>query len=85
MTWSGRRTQLDLGSELPNKVDRVLDLLPKVFAWARETHPMQPLTSGVWQGAWSPAGQPSPMARIQLEESDILTFHSYGWPEAFER
>jgi len=36
-----------------NKVTLVLMLLPKVFDWARETHPTQPLTSGVWKGGWS--------------------------------
>jgi GH35 family endo-1,4-beta-xylanase len=35
-----------------NKVERVLALLPQVFTWAREEHPTQPLTSGVWKGDW---------------------------------
>src|SRR6266516_2152310 len=39
--------------ELKNKGERVLDLLPKVFAWARSVHPSQPLTSGLWEGDWS--------------------------------
>jgi hypothetical protein len=25
------------------------------------------------------------MARVQIEESDIISFHNYGWPEGFER
>jgi hypothetical protein len=24
------------------------------------------------------------MARIQIEQSDIISFHNYGWPEDFE-
>jgi hypothetical protein len=69
--------------ELKNKVAVVVELLPKVFAWAREKNPSQPLTSGVWQGNWSASETLSPMARIQLDESDIITFHNYGWPEDF--
>jgi len=69
--------------EPKNKIALVLDLLPQVFAWAREQHPLQPLTSGVWQGSWSGPAM-SAMTRIQLDESDIVTFHNYGWPEDFE-
>lgn len=70
--------------ELKNKVTYVLHLLPLAFAWARSAHPMQPLTSGVWQGTYAPFEQASEMNRIQLEESDIITFHNYGWPEDFK-
>ena len=71
-------------TELKNKTNDVLVLLPKAFAWARAAHPEQPLTSGVWGGNWSPDGQMSPVARIQLQDSDIVTFHHYSWPEDFE-
>ena len=70
--------------ELRDKADRVAILLPKVFAWARAVHPDQPLTSGVWHGDWTPGDKLSHFNRIQLEESDIITFHNYGWPEEFE-
>lgn len=70
--------------EPANKRELVLNLLPKVFAWAREEHPIQPLSSGVWQGAWAGDGM-SPMTRVQLEQSDIITFHNYDWPEQFEK
>ncbi|HEU4981700.1 MAG TPA: 1,4-beta-xylanase [Acidobacteriaceae bacterium] len=73
------------GKEEPkNKVELVLHLLPQVFAWARAEHPTQPLTSGIWQGDWSTPQTLSPMARVQINESDIITFHSYSWPEEFE-
>src|SRR5579864_8295686 len=39
--------------ELKDKQERVLALLPKVFAWARSANPSQPLTSGLWEGDWS--------------------------------
>jgi hypothetical protein len=64
--------------EPPNKVDLVLALLPQVFAWARSVHPTQPLTSGVWSSNQA-------MRKIQLEESDVISFHSYDPPEKFEQ
>jgi hypothetical protein len=70
--------------EPKNKVELVNALLPQVFAWAREAHPVQPLTSGVWDGDWSSVEKMSPTGRIQIQESDVVTFHNYGWPEDFE-
>ena len=66
------------------KVARVEELLPKVFAWARSVHPVQPLTSGMWKGNWSEPAKESTTTKIQLAESDVITFHNYGWPEEFE-
>ena len=66
------------------KVARVEELLPKVFAWARSVHPTQPLTSGVWKGNWSDPAKESTTTKIQLAESDVISFHNYGWPEEFE-
>ncbi len=71
-------------SEPSNKTALVLELLPQVFSWARSEHPVQPLTSGVWHGDWSSLDKMPPMARIQIEESDVISFHNYGWPEQFE-
>ena len=44
--------------------------------------PLQPLTSGVWQGSWGPAAQHD--RGIQLDNSDVITFHSYAKPAEFE-
>ena len=71
--------------EVKGKTALVLKLLPQVFAWARSMHPSQPLTSGIWQGDWSSLDQMSPMARLQITESDVISFHNYGWPEDFEQ
>jgi hypothetical protein len=68
-----------------DKVQLVLALLPRVFAWAREEHPAQPLTSGVWKGDWSSREKLSPMEKVQLEQSDVISFHSYDKPEIFEQ
>jgi Cellulase (glycosyl hydrolase family 5) len=66
------------------KVARVEELLPQVFAWARSVHPTQPLTSGVWTGNWTNPAKESKTTKIQLAESDVISFHNYGWPEEFE-
>jgi len=72
--------------ELKGKQSYVLTLLPQVFEWARSARPTQPLTSGLWEGAdWSSPTKLDPIARIQFEQSDILSFHNYGWPEDFEQ
>lgn len=70
--------------EPKDKAARVAVLLPKAFAWARSVHPSQPLTSGVWTGDWSHPDKESAMTKIQLAESDVISFHNYGWPEEFE-
>ena len=71
--------------EPPNKNELVKALIPRVFAWARSVHPIQPLTSGVWTGDWTSLSSMTPVGKIQLEQSDIISFHNYGWPEDFER
>jgi hypothetical protein len=72
--------------ELKDKQSYVLTLLPQVFEWARSARPSQPLTSGLWEGAdWSSVDKLDPIARVQLEQSDVLSFHNYGWPEDFEQ
>ena len=59
-------------------------MLPKAFAWARAAKPSQPLTSGVWQGDWSSDARLTPIARVQLEQSDVISFHNYDGPEKLE-
>lgn len=70
--------------ERRDKVERVAELLPQVFRWARAVDPVQPLTSGVWQGSWADPGSRSAISNIQLDNADIVTFHSYGKPAEFE-
>ena len=60
-------------------------MLAQVFDWARDADPSQPLTSGVWLGSdWTPNGKSSPMEKLQLTQSDVISFHDYSWPETFE-
>lgn len=68
-----------------NKIDLVAPLLSNVFDWVRGQNPQQPLTSGVWCGNWSQWENMNAVQRVQLEQSDIITFHNYGNAENFAR
>lgn len=74
----------DKERDVPKKVERANWLLPKAFAWARDMNPSQPLTSAVWVGNWTDPSLESTTTKIQLGESDVISFHNYGWPEHFE-
>ena len=74
----------DVAEDVAAKVERVDELLPRAFTWARSVHPSQPLTSAVWVGNWRDPDKESVTTKIQLEQSDIISFHDYGWPEVFE-
>ncbi len=67
-----------------DKMARVKTLLPQAFAWAREANPTQPLTSAPWDIDTAKDEAPDEIERIQLRESDIITFHNYSWPEDFK-
>jgi hypothetical protein len=69
--------------ELPNKSKLVAEMLPKVFAWAREAGASQPLTSGVYTGDYSAPKKLDALTKIQLEQSDVTSFHNYRPPESF--
>jgi hypothetical protein len=67
------------------KLARVTALLPQAFEWAREVHPTQPLTSGVYEIDTSrDESAVDELEKIQLRESDVITFHNYSWPESFK-
>jgi hypothetical protein len=71
--------------EVDRKAELVTGYLRDVFAWAREADPQQPLTCGVWAGDWSADEKLKPWERVQLEESDIVTYHDYGNGESQAR
>jgi hypothetical protein len=83
----GNRNDSSYGKlEPPNKADLVLKLLPRVFEWVRAAGPDQPLTSGLWEGRdWSSPDKLSHIEKVQLDMSDVISFHSYEVPEAFEK
>lgn len=73
-------------NNLKNKTELMDGMLPHVFAWARSVGPSQPLTSGVWMHEhWDDPSTLNATEKIQLGESDIISFHDYSWPEMFEK
>ena len=67
------------GKEEPaDKANLALQLLTKVFEWAREAGPSQPVSAGVWLGDWSSEAKLSPVNKFMLDNSDVITFHNYG-------
>lgn len=68
-----------------SKIEQVEHLLTAAFDWARAAHPSQPLTSGVWAGDWSADNRLTSMQRIQLTNSDVISFHNYDSPAEFEQ
>lgn len=71
--------------ELENKSDYVTPLLAKAFTWARSVKPSQPLTSGVWAGDWSTPEKLTPLQKVQIEQSDIISFHNYDDAASLEK
>jgi Cellulase (glycosyl hydrolase family 5) len=67
--------------EVADKADLALRLLREEWKWARSVEPSQPLTSGVWKGDWSSDAKLSEMESFQLENSDVISFHSYDPPD----
>lgn len=66
----------DLYNEPTNTTmpERSYPLLEKVFKWAREVNPSQPITSGIWN-------ENEKLNKILLDNSDIITFHCYNTKE----
>jgi hypothetical protein len=66
--------------KLEDKESYSLALLKKVFAWAREVNPRQPLTAGVWKGGpgkWESLDSMDATDRFIIENVDVISFHAY--------
>ncbi|MGA9623848.1 MAG: 1,4-beta-xylanase [Bryobacteraceae bacterium] len=72
-------------AEPPGEREAVMAVLPTAFEWVRAGVPTQPLTSGLWKGDWSAPDKLTPMEKMQIELSDVISFHNYGSPEEFEK
>ena len=72
-------------AEPRNKLELIEKLLPQVFAWTRAAKPSQPLTCGVWKINYSDFKGLTPIEKIQLDESDIISFHNYNDATSFEQ
>lgn len=65
--------------EPPKKHEHTGPLLKKCFTWARDANPSQPLTSGLWiKNRIVNPEKLIPIEKTQLEESDVISYHSYG-------
>jgi hypothetical protein len=51
--------------------NKSLPLLQKIFEWAREINPSQPLSAGLW------ASELHDFNTFQLANSDVITYHNY--------
>jgi len=60
-----------------------LPLLRDAFDWARDSSPSQPLTSGLWSVPTAPL--PPAIEALQLERSDVVSFHHYGPSDSLEQ
>lgn len=60
-----------------NKPALTLILMRKAFEWARAMNPSQPLTAAPWLGDYVDTTRMRPPTRFMLENSDVITFHSY--------
>lgn len=71
--------------EPANKGELAFALLRRAFAWAREMNPIQPLTAAPWKGDWVDPSQTAPITTWMLENSDIISFHSYDPLQSIQR
>jgi hypothetical protein len=70
----------------PNKTELVAGLLGRVFDTAYSVDPTQPLTSGLWIGEnWDKRSTLDAVERIQVDRSEVMSFHDYNWPEQFDK
>ncbi|GAC1569399.1 MAG: cellulase family glycosylhydrolase [Chitinophagaceae bacterium] len=71
----------DLYNEPGNsgKGDSSLPLLKKIFQWAREVNPDQPVSAGLWN--WNL----KTLNSFQFLNSDIITYHDYEEPQLHQR
>jgi hypothetical protein len=70
---------------LAEKAALVTPLLVQAFALVRAAKPTQPLTSAIWLGNWSATHRLSEIQRVQLSNSDVISFHNYEKPYKFAR
>lgn len=60
-----------------DKENYALPLMRKAFAWARAVGVTQPLTAGPWKGDYADNSRMLPITKWMLDNSDVITFHSY--------
>jgi hypothetical protein len=91
----GNRVLAYVAHEPEDKRDLSAELLRDAFGWARSAAPTQPLTAAVWERVTGDVSRLEPIDHIMLDNSDIITFHSYaivwdlqapvGWLQSYDR
>lgn len=61
--------------------DKSLPLLKAVFTWAKAVNPSQPISSGIWN--WD--SRFTELNKFQLENSDVITYHQYGYIDGHKK
>jgi hypothetical protein len=74
-----------LKAEPQGKVEATRKLLADVFVWSRAGNPSQPVTSGPWIGPKKETDELSPTEKVQVENSDVITFHTYNKPDGVRK
>lgn len=59
--------------------EKSMGLLLKTFEWGRRVNPSQPLSAGIW------TNQFPNLNKYQLENSDVITYHSYESLESHQQ
>uniref|UniRef100_A0A914D679 Glycoside hydrolase family 5 domain-containing protein n=2 Tax=Acrobeloides nanus TaxID=290746 RepID=A0A914D679_9BILA len=66
-------------------VNALMSLFPQACEWARSTNPIQPLTSCLFKDdLWTKGRNYSAFELMQINNSDVISFHEYGLPSKFE-
>jgi hypothetical protein len=73
----------DLYNEPGNsgQFEKSMPLLKKVFQWAREVNPSQPVSAGVWNNG---PGYKE-LNKFQFDNSDIITYHDYKYIDSHRK
>lgn len=65
--------------ENPEKRSYTLSLIKKVFKWAREVNPSQPITVGIYDYSsdWGNFDKLPELEQVIINNSDIISYHDY--------
>mgnify|MGYP001161204733 FL=1 len=65
--------------ENPEKRHYTLSLIKKVFKWAREVNPSQPITAGIYDYSsdWGDFEELPELEQFMINNSDVISYHDY--------
>uniref|UniRef100_A0A914CR34 Glycoside hydrolase family 5 domain-containing protein n=1 Tax=Acrobeloides nanus TaxID=290746 RepID=A0A914CR34_9BILA len=65
----------DMWNEPNNEPSATNILLPMVFDWARSVNPIQPLTTPLWRNEYIGNDRYTVIEQLQINSSDVISFH----------